>query len=545
MITDYQGNQREVQVSIIDMDSEPFNLLCHRIYHYDATMSGLSQKLIANPSLWTKLDGASTLSTSSISDKGFWMLHNNDNGGVVYLFDSIPEDFLLFMYGRDLYVEHGGHKLEPTSARNCYTDLDSLNQSSACNHSGEYNEVAGYRGMIVPSAIACLGDRPTEDQIRAAAYFDIPIIRFDIKKYDDIKKQRYQEARLSIQELSTKEDIHDLLYNGLKGVSLKDTVDFIIDSIRKNYREEKIDILEMLSQLTYLKILVNRVVEPDDRKILRKVELLVRVIQEERKISEDELIDIEEANMGESGIMYERHGDTPYLLKPAVDKQHLQYQPYRAEIQQASSTLQKILSPDTHVQVDALGTGDFRVSRQEKIEVGLNKDLLFDWCNNNQELTSTQLNQLLQEYVVDFLLCNFDCFPGNFIVDSDDNIRGVDKEQSFRFIDQIETLNPDFSYTPNGGSRVPIYHTLFEKYHNGQIDLDFSIIDQTLEKVEEITDVEYREIFRSYAESLSKEHSEELLDKIVARKHLCTEKIKEYILSIRRIQGKEISGDGN
>jgi len=48
----------------------------------------------------------------------------------VYLFDTLPKEFMLFMYGRDLYVEHGGFKLEPTANKNSFTDIDGLNQNS-------------------------------------------------------------------------------------------------------------------------------------------------------------------------------------------------------------------------------------------------------------------------------------------------------------------------------------------------------------------------------------------------------------------------------
>ena len=100
------------------MNEEPFNFIVHRIYHYDSAMSDLCGKLLENPSLWTKLDGASTISTSSISDRGFWVKDSYSPEGVIYIFDELPEDFLLYMYGHDLNVQHGGHTLEPEFSNN-------------------------------------------------------------------------------------------------------------------------------------------------------------------------------------------------------------------------------------------------------------------------------------------------------------------------------------------------------------------------------------------------------------------------------------------
>ena len=534
-ITDYRGQQKEATYTVIDMSEEPFNFLVHRIYHYDQTMNSFFQRIIADPSLWTKLDGASTVSASSISDKGFWMVEKSNPDGLIYIFDEMPEDFMLYMYGRDLYVEHGGHKLEPTSSHNGFTDIDSLNQSSCTNHHGNYNEVAGFRAGVMPKAILCNGQEPTEAQIRAADYFGIPIIRVDMAKYERLKQERYSAARASMQEKSSMEAIYDIMYSGLTGSSISDTIDYCIGRIRASYLAQKITYEEMLSQLIEVRSLANRISEPDNKQVIRKIDLIIQTIALEKSVSQDELIQLEEANMGESGIMYRLHeGEKEYLLKPSVDKQKLRSEPFRAEIQKSAAKLQEILSPDTAVPVEVLGSGAMRVSKQERLTLSSNPDVLEAWANYGGELDPKMSRQLLQEYVVDFLLCNFDCFPGNFIVDSNDNLRGVDKEQSFRFIDNEESLDPSFSYVPNGFARIPIYKTLFERYQAGQIDLDFSIIDEKLAILEEMTDAEYEDIFRPYAEALNKEHPEIILDKIVKRKHICEEKLREFINSIRK-----------
>ena len=49
-----------------------------------------------------------------------------------------------------------------------------------------------------------------------------------------------------------------------------------------------------------------------------------------------------------------------------------------------------------------------------------------------------------------------------------------------------------------------------------------------------MTDIEYEAIFRPYAEARNKEHPEIILEKIVQRKHICIENMKEYIANIRR-----------
>lgn len=108
-------------VTIIDMDEEPFGFLVHRIYDFDPSMRELAEKLWNNPNLWYELEGSTTLSTSSISDKGFWFVENENSDGVFYLFNDMPSDFLQFMNGRDVWVEHKGFLIEPTSKMNTFT----------------------------------------------------------------------------------------------------------------------------------------------------------------------------------------------------------------------------------------------------------------------------------------------------------------------------------------------------------------------------------------------------------------------------------------
>ena len=121
----------EVEFEMIDYDEQEFKFLSHTLFNFDKSFEDFSLAIRKRPQLWFKLDGASTLSTSSISDKGFWMLDTDGKGsfneGVIYLFNEVTPSFLLYMYGRDLGVEHGGHKLEPMSKYNYFTDLDSLN----------------------------------------------------------------------------------------------------------------------------------------------------------------------------------------------------------------------------------------------------------------------------------------------------------------------------------------------------------------------------------------------------------------------------------
>ena len=534
-------------VTIIKMDGEPFNFLAHRLYNYDSSMKtsqkSFSEMLMEDPSLWTKLDGASTLSTSSFSDKGFWFLKSGDSSGVVYLFNNLPSDFLLFMYGRDLFVEHGGHKLRPTATSNLFMDIDSLNQSS-CYQSCDYNEVAGFRKDMLPCAFACVGDAPNPETIKAAKYFsetlhvDIPIIMFDKEAYNKKKRDDYAKALEQYKIDSSYEALLGIFYDGLvnsdkKSKILANKIDLCLTSLKERYYKREISLYDLLRKVQELENVSNRIFSGDSDclKEMRKLQIFKNSLCVIKNISNEDIVRLESANLGESGIMYKfiEEGES-YLVKPAVDKEKYQSQSFRTDVQVAVSKLQQIISPETSVDVQKIGNGRMTLSKQQYLDINQEETKkLNNWAVNGGPIEQQYLDQLLQEYVLDFVTCNFDAYSGNFVVDGNGNIRGIDKEQAFRYIDSDESLNPDFSFTPNGNSRIPIYKILFERYKNKEINLNLDMVYDTLEELKGISDDEYLQIFKDYATSLGKENAQVLLEKIINRKHIATEKIESFL----------------
>ena len=107
---------------------------------------------------------------------------------------------------------------------------------------------------------------------------------------------------------------------------------------------------------------------PTAKKSLKKIEIFRKSLLTLNTFSKEEIIKLEEAALGESGIMYKyQEGEKNYLLKPAVDKQKLASQPFRAEIQAAASKLQEFLSPETAVKVESFG-GNIKLSKQELVD---------------------------------------------------------------------------------------------------------------------------------------------------------------------------------
>ena len=115
----------------------------------------------------------------------------------------------------------------------------------------------------------------------------------------------------------------------------------------------------------------------------------------------------------------------------------------------------------------------------------------------------------MREYVVDYCLANYDAHYRNFIVDQNGNLRGVDKEQSLKYL----LTSPRYDckmdeYHPNRefGEEPPIYGKIFKDIEEGKIPL--TVLDELHKGIETVMSIpanEYLDIFTPYAKSFGYE----------------------------------------
>ena len=145
---------------------------------------------------------------------------------------------------------------------------------------------------------------------------------------------------------------------------------------------------------------------------------------------------------------------------------------------------------------------------QEKIPINVEKTKqLIEFQDGTKELDLELIKGLMREYVIDYLLCNYDSHPKNFIVGTDGILRGVDKEQSFKYIEHEESEDPTFSYNFNAryGERPSIYSTIFERIAQGKMSPDvLDYMNEFVEKAMQISNEEYLDIIRPYCMCFSK-----------------------------------------
>lgn len=199
-------------IDVYELDKEPFKLLVHAINPGntpDVKFVDIGESLFENPSVWNSFDGATSLSTSLITDKHIEMFGARVydlKEKLFYGFNHVADDSIFHAVSRDAGTEHGGGVVLPD---NVY-DYSALPDKTISNGFGdEYNEVVlrrksktetnGFDGKIQPTCILCFDGVMNEESRRAAQYFRVPIYMINRKKYLSMKKEtmsKYEQGKI-------------------------------------------------------------------------------------------------------------------------------------------------------------------------------------------------------------------------------------------------------------------------------------------------------------------------------------------------------------
>lgn len=262
--------------------------------------------------------------------------------------------------------------------------------------------------------------------------------------------------------------------------------------------------------------------------------------QQNLEIAESDIERMERVFIGNTGEMYlvtDKNGKE-YFFKPAQSKDG-RSKPYRAYIQEAASKLQQLVSPQTAVQCNTATIRGMFGAIQEKIETEEDSISIY-------ELSSLEMEQLLGEYVVDYCLCNYDSHGRNFLLPKYGLswIKGIDKEQSFRYIDEpnSESITLNNNYNERYGEDSPVYPQLFERMIWEHRDI-IKLIEPYIDRLAQIPDEQYRLMFKQYAQAKSPQGYDILLDKICQRRNFFLEKFQQQIKACHENPDYDIKND--
>jgi HD superfamily phosphodiesterase len=352
----------------------------------------------------------------------------------------------------------------------------------------------------------------------------IKIISAILKDADALDRTRFdKENTLNIDSLRTNTARNEILIDFAKKVNQE----FAHAILNSNYKYDNLIDNDAIKTLSTVR---KRFLE-ENNGVSKKERLFpIRTV---KKIFEDALVErTNYENQGE--IQYRNCGSLyiggtgdmvlckdksgmDYIFKPAYRKNTDIYQPYRAEVQVLASKLQEYISPQTAVKCEHCEIDGMKGTIQPKIELDEIKTKgISEYFLNNGKIDEKLIRQFMREYVVDFCLCNYDATFRNFVVDVNGNLRGVDKEQSFKYIRNEEEKNIDFfmENNPNEkyGAKPPIYGKIFKDIIDGNINI--SVLEELRHAITElnaISDEEYIKKIEPYINSLNIDLNQESL----------------------------------
>ena len=274
--------------------------------------------------------------------------------------------------------------------------------------------------------------------------------------------------------------------------------------------------------------------------LCQKFKYINRILDVEMDRKDDEInlsdeYDMQRVKIGNTGEMYyinDLGSGKEYYFKPAVTKSG-EKRDYRAYIQEAAYNVQKIINPEVAVKCNVTNINGIFGAIQEKINVdSVATERFIDYFENDVgELSPEMIEQILNEYLVDYALCNYDAHASNFVIDENGALRGIDKEQSFRYINR--DLQNDMLFSTNFnkqyGESETIYSTLFKKMMDGEVSVEqLEELKYRASRLAQFPDEQYRKLFMDYAygKCNSNQEAELLLSRIVERKSNIVERIE-------------------
>ena len=169
-------NGKRVRVAHIK-SGEEFNSFIHVLNAYRNGSTTGSIESVLSP----KFIGQSYISLSGISDEYSRICVNRDSMfSIKVLYSYIPMNSMFCAANRDTGID------AKLNSKNIYTRLLSnmapfrrLVRNTETHGSETYNEFDVFRDGLVPSGIAFMGNDPTEEEINAAAYLGVPLVKID------------------------------------------------------------------------------------------------------------------------------------------------------------------------------------------------------------------------------------------------------------------------------------------------------------------------------------------------------------------------------
>ena len=274
----------EVDIPVYDLRGFPFSLLSTTIDYRRANKPGeigteTFRRVLDDPSIWTerrdeaeKTSGFGTRNGDARGDTistSYWNSERNIDshvpGDLIYGFESVRADSIISVSNGD-----GGTSNMAGNAETTLSSPDAIKQLEGAGGMNNYNEVLLRRytenGIPKkPDYIIVENGRFTEESLRHAKYFGIPIINVERSIYTEKAEKKGEELLASISEDDTYEEMDEKIV-GLLSMSRYKGAFRTLDGIGRNYdiphqinptplekRCLEVSQMEQLKRLDYIK----------------------------------------------------------------------------------------------------------------------------------------------------------------------------------------------------------------------------------------------------------------------------------------------------
>ena len=169
--------------------------------------------------------------------------------------------------------------------------------------------------------------------------------------------------------------------------------------------------------------------------------------------------------------------------------------------------------------------------------------------NRTKGTLSLRSNKLLmQEFLVDHLMCNYASTNSAFLLDIDDNVYGIDKTKSFEAVDDFISKDgrtyTSMSYLYfDASAESNMYRRVFEDYiraENPDEVIPRETIQEfisTADKISEMDDEEYLGMFGEYLDTIdSQEKREKIENVILMRKQNAGKDSREFVDRLEKLR---------
>ncbi|MDP8237868.1 MAG: hypothetical protein P9X24_02150 [Candidatus Hatepunaea meridiana] len=189
----------------------------------------------------------------------------------------------------------------------------------------------------------------------------------------------------------------------------------------------------------------------------------------------------------------DKSGDK-WLFKPVSEE-------FRGYGDEVAYRIGRLIDPDAievrYIDIEVPGRGKLKGSIQ-KWRTDLKKE--FDFRSAVVvKLTTSELEGLQREHVIDWLISNHDAHGKQFLRLKNNRLAGIDKGQLFKFLGN-DCLSIDYHPNRAFGEHEPFYNTMMRAWRDGKIEMNLQATYKYISSIESITDDAYIDLLKPYAE---------------------------------------------